>query len=84
MAVLAFFGGGLLFYWVPLRYVVLLWGINKFTKKLRKPNFIPNNELLDFLSRCPSNQQLQQWREITLATSQRLTVKQKRYNKKAK
>lgn len=33
-------------------------GINKFTKKLRKPHAIPNNELLDFLSRVPSDAQL--------------------------
>ena len=33
-------------------------GINKFTKKLRAPHAIPNNELLDFLSRIPSDNQL--------------------------
>lgn len=33
-------------------------GINKFTKKLRAPNAIPNNELLDFLSRVPSDSEL--------------------------
>lgn len=36
----------------------VLVGINKFTKRLRKPNFIPNNELMDFLSRIPSDQEL--------------------------
>lgn len=35
-----------------------LSGINKFTKKLRAPNAIPNNELLDFLSRVPSDREL--------------------------
>ena len=30
-------------------------GINKFTKKLRKPHAVENNELLDFLSRVPSD-----------------------------
>jgi hypothetical protein len=33
-------------------------GINKFTKKLRAPNAIANNELLDFLSRVPSDKEL--------------------------
>ena len=33
-------------------------GINKFTKKIRKPNAVGNNELLDFLSRIPSDPQL--------------------------
>lgn len=30
-------------------------GINKFTKKIRKPNAVDNNELMDFLSRIPSD-----------------------------
>ena len=33
-------------------------GLNKFSKKLRNPNYIPNNELLDFLSRIPTDKQL--------------------------
>uniref|UniRef100_A0A8D2JEX2 Multiple C2 and transmembrane domain-containing protein 1 n=1 Tax=Varanus komodoensis TaxID=61221 RepID=A0A8D2JEX2_VARKO len=44
-------------YFIPLRYIVLVWGINKFTKKLRSPYAIDNNELLDFLSRVPSDVQ---------------------------
>uniref|UniRef100_A0A0R3RQC8 Multiple C2 and transmembrane domain-containing protein 1-like n=1 Tax=Elaeophora elaphi TaxID=1147741 RepID=A0A0R3RQC8_9BILA len=47
-----------LLYFVPLRWLIMIWGINKFTKKLRNPNFIPNNELLDFLSRVPSNSEI--------------------------
>ena len=53
LAVVAF-----ILYLIPLRIIVLLWGINKFTKKLRKPNFVPNNELMDYLSRVPSHIQL--------------------------
>lgn len=33
-------------------------GVNKFTKKLRDPYMIDNNELLDFLSRVPSDVQV--------------------------
>lgn len=47
----------ILLYFIPLRYVILTWGINKFTKKLRNPNAIDNNELVDFLSRVPDNVQ---------------------------
>lgn len=40
---------------------MLVWisvlGINKFTKKLRNPYSIDNNEVLDFLSRVPSDVQ---------------------------
>uniref|UniRef100_A0A8B9L4D6 C2 domain-containing protein n=1 Tax=Astyanax mexicanus TaxID=7994 RepID=A0A8B9L4D6_ASTMX len=44
-------------YFIPIRYIILLWGINKFTKKLRKPYAIDNNEVMDFLSRVPSDVQ---------------------------
>ena len=33
-------------------------GINKFSKRLRNPNYIDNNELLDYLSRSPSDREL--------------------------
>ncbi|TSL68189.1 Multiple C2 and transmembrane domain-containing protein 2 [Bagarius yarrelli] len=50
-------------YFIPLRYVILLWGINKFTKKLRNPYAIDNNEVMDFLSRVPSDVQKEQYLE---------------------
>ncbi|XP_069899280.1 multiple C2 and transmembrane domain-containing protein 2 isoform X3 [Dipodomys merriami] len=57
-------------YFVPLRYIVLIWGINKFTKKLRNPYSIDNNELLDFLSRVPSDVQKVQYAELKPCGSQ--------------
>lgn len=51
-------------YYIPLRYIILIWGINKFTKKLRNPHAIDNNELLDFLSRVPSDVQRVQHAEL--------------------
>uniref|UniRef100_A0A8C2JS10 Multiple C2 domains, transmembrane 2a n=1 Tax=Cyprinus carpio TaxID=7962 RepID=A0A8C2JS10_CYPCA len=44
-------------YYIPLRYIVLVWGVNKFTKKLFNPYAIDNNEILDFLKRVPSDVQ---------------------------
>ncbi|XP_026178464.1 multiple C2 and transmembrane domain-containing protein 1 isoform X3 [Mastacembelus armatus] len=54
----------IIIYFIPLRYIVLAWGVNKFTKKLRDPYTIDNNELLDFLSRVPSDVQVVQYREL--------------------
>ncbi|KAK7899186.1 hypothetical protein WMY93_020039 [Mugilogobius chulae] len=48
-------------YFIPIRYIILVWGINKFTKKLRNPYSIDNNEVLDFLSRVPSDVQKVQY-----------------------
>ncbi|XP_026152846.1 multiple C2 and transmembrane domain-containing protein 1 isoform X2 [Mastacembelus armatus] len=60
----------LLLYLIPLRYLVLAWGVNKFTKKLRDPYMIDNNELLDFLSRVPSDVQVMQHRELKVDPGQ--------------
>ncbi|XP_008046383.1 multiple C2 and transmembrane domain-containing protein 2 isoform X2 [Carlito syrichta] len=56
-------------YFIPLRYIILIWGINKFTKKLRNPYSIDNNEILDFLSRVPSDVQKVQYAELKLCSS---------------
>ncbi|XP_023313977.1 multiple C2 and transmembrane domain-containing protein isoform X2 [Trichogramma pretiosum] len=49
---------------VPLRYLILLWGINKFTKKIIRPHSVPNNELLDLISRVPDDEELLNYREL--------------------
>lgn len=43
-------------------------GLNKFSKRLRNPHYVENNEITDFLSRCPTNQQLDEWRELSSHT----------------
>uniref|UniRef100_A0A3Q0T2W4 Multiple C2 domains, transmembrane 2a n=1 Tax=Amphilophus citrinellus TaxID=61819 RepID=A0A3Q0T2W4_AMPCI len=57
LACLVLFVAAALLYFIPLRYIVLIWGINKFTKKLRNPYTIDHNEILDFLKRVPSDVQ---------------------------
>uniref|UniRef100_A0A4W6G3B5 Multiple C2 domains, transmembrane 2b n=1 Tax=Lates calcarifer TaxID=8187 RepID=A0A4W6G3B5_LATCA len=57
LAFLVFVIATALTYYIPIRYIVLIWGINKFTKKLRNPYSIDNNEVLDFLTRVPSDVQ---------------------------
>ncbi|KAM9223899.1 multiple C2 and transmembrane domain-containing protein 2 isoform 1-T1 [Leptosomus discolor] len=64
LACLVLAAATVILYFVPLRYIVLIWGINKFTKKLRNPYAIDNNELLDFLSRVPSDVQKVQHAEL--------------------
>ncbi|XP_054625887.1 multiple C2 and transmembrane domain-containing protein 2-like isoform X4 [Dunckerocampus dactyliophorus] len=63
LALLLFFTATILTYFIPVRYIILIWGINKFTKRLRKPYSIDNNEVLDFLSRVPSHVQKVQYSE---------------------
>ncbi|KAK7933134.1 hypothetical protein WMY93_004030 [Mugilogobius chulae] len=66
LAIVALVVATIIVYFIPLRYIVLAWGVNKFTKKLRDPYTIDNNELLDFLSRVPSDVQVVQYRELKL------------------
>ncbi|KAM3599757.1 uncharacterized protein V6R79_010963 [Siganus canaliculatus] len=70
LAIAALCSATLLLYLVPVRYLVLAWGVNKFTKKLRDPYMIDNNELLDFLSRVPSDVQVMQYRELKVDPGQ--------------
>ncbi|XP_061623235.1 multiple C2 and transmembrane domain-containing protein 1 isoform X4 [Phyllopteryx taeniolatus] len=66
LAIVALGMATVIVYFIPLRYIVLAWGVNKFTKKLRDPYTIDNNEILDFLSRVPSDVQVVQYRELKL------------------
>ncbi|XP_042352093.1 multiple C2 and transmembrane domain-containing protein 2 isoform X2 [Plectropomus leopardus] len=70
MACLVLFVATVLLYYIPLRYIVLTWGVNKFTKKLRNPYTIDNNEILDFLKRVPSDVQKVQHSALRAPTSQ--------------
>ncbi|KAK7164996.1 hypothetical protein R3I94_003394 [Phoxinus phoxinus] len=69
LAIAALCAVTLVVYYIPIRYIVLAWGVNKFTKKLRDPYSIDNNELLDFLSRVPSDVQVVQYRELKVDPS---------------
>ncbi|KAM9547577.1 multiple C2 and transmembrane domain-containing protein 1 isoform 7-T7 [Salvelinus alpinus] len=69
LAIVALCVATVLIYYIPLRYIVLAWGVNKFSKKLRDPYTIDNNELLDFLSRVPSDVQVVQYRELKVDPS---------------
>lgn len=73
---------GIVIYFLPLRYLIMIWGINKFTRKLRAPHSIPNNEILDFLSRIPDDESLINTREFRPTTGtlepERIRTKKKK------
>ncbi|GCB65600.1 hypothetical protein scyTo_0007753 [Scyliorhinus torazame] len=68
----------IILYFIPLRYILLVWGIHKFTKKLRNPLLIDNNEVLDFLSRVHSDMQMVHFHELNQETSQGFTIFKKK------
>ncbi|XP_041693371.1 multiple C2 and transmembrane domain-containing protein 2 [Coregonus clupeaformis] len=70
LACLVLFVATAALYYIPLRYIILIWGVNKFTKKLRNPYAIDNNEILDFLKRVPSDVQKVQYSELRVPSVQ--------------
>ena len=61
----------LLLYYVSLRYIIIVWGLNKFRKFYFRPNLVDNNELVDLLSRIPSFPEIEQYRQIRSRGSRR-------------
>lgn len=48
----------LVLHYIPIRVLLLLWGFVKFSRRLLRPHSVPNNEVLDLLSRVPDDDQL--------------------------
>ena len=46
---------------------MIVWAIIKFSRPLIRPGYVPNNELQDFLSRVPDDEELADTREIRQA-----------------
>jgi len=74
LAMIVLLVAAIVLYYVPVRYLVLLVGVKKFSQRLIRPNHIDNNELLDFLSRCPSHKKLEEWRELPLVVYNKHTL----------
>ncbi|XP_076385507.1 multiple C2 domain and transmembrane region protein isoform X4 [Megachile rotundata] len=56
--------GAAVLYFIPLRYLILAWGVNKFSRKIIRPHSVPNNEVLDLISRVPDDEELINYREL--------------------
>ncbi|XP_076286830.1 multiple C2 domain and transmembrane region protein isoform X5 [Lasioglossum baleicum] len=56
--------GAVVLYFIPVRYLILAWGINKFFRKVIRPHSVPNNEVLDLISRVPDDEELLNYREL--------------------
>lgn len=52
------FMAALVLYFIPVRYLLMLWGTNKFARRILRPHSVPNNEVLDLLSRVPDDELL--------------------------
>ncbi|XP_021928655.1 multiple C2 and transmembrane domain-containing protein 1 isoform X1 [Zootermopsis nevadensis] len=64
LAILMLIAGAVVLYLVSVRYLIMAWGVNKFARKLIRPHTVPNNEILDLLSRVPDDEDLLAFREL--------------------
>jgi len=62
LAMLLAIAGAIVLYFIPVRYLILAWGVNKFSRKILRPHSVPNNELLDLISRVPDDEELLNYR----------------------
>lgn len=58
LAAILLVAGIIVLHYVPMRIILLLWGIVKFTRRLLRPHSVPNNEVLDLLSRIPDDEEM--------------------------
>ena len=57
----------LVLHYVPIRVLLLLWGLVKFSRRLVRPHSVPNNEVLDLLSRVPDDEEIVSWMTLLSA-----------------
>ncbi|XP_071053382.1 multiple C2 and transmembrane domain-containing protein isoform X3 [Onthophagus taurus] len=56
-------------YIMPIRYLLMIWGTNKFFRRLLRPHSVPNNELFDLISRVPDDEMLLDYRDLKILLS---------------
>ncbi|KAL0822718.1 hypothetical protein ABMA28_004735 [Loxostege sticticalis] len=69
LAVFFILATSLIMFIIPLKFILIGWGIHKFTRKILRPNRIPNSEILDLLSRVPDDETLLDCEELPLECS---------------
>ncbi|XP_055619934.1 multiple C2 and transmembrane domain-containing protein isoform X2 [Toxorhynchites rutilus septentrionalis] len=73
----------LVLHYIPIRVLLLLWGLVKFSRRLIRPHTVPNNEVLDLLSRIPDDEEIIMWRELPLHSTPEMARRDPRKKHKA-
>ncbi|CRL08658.1 CLUMA_CG021376, isoform A [Clunio marinus] len=66
LTALLLLGALLVLHFIPIRALLMIWGIIKFSKRIIRPHAVTNNEVLDLLSRVPDDEELIQFRELSI------------------
>jgi hypothetical protein len=69
IAISLLFAGAIVLYLIPIRYLLMLWGTNKFLRRILRPHSVPNNEVMDLLSRIPDDEMLLDYKDLKILVS---------------
>ncbi|XP_037964337.2 multiple C2 and transmembrane domain-containing protein [Plutella xylostella] len=64
LAIVLLLGAALVLYVVPFNYLLIAFGVYKFTRKYLHPDRELNNDIVDFISHLPDNDVLKDWKEL--------------------
>ncbi|XP_044740729.1 multiple C2 and transmembrane domain-containing protein isoform X2 [Chrysoperla carnea] len=84
IAICLLVAASIVLYFIPIRYLLMLWGANKFARRLLRPHCVPNNEVLDLLSRVPDDEMLLDFRELKALPGPEQPDRRKEHRKKHK
>ena len=56
----------LILYFISFRWLLMMYGLHKFTKRIVRPNHIPSSEIKNFLSRVPDDPSLQKCKPLSI------------------
>lgn len=68
LAIIMSIFGVIVLYIIPMRFLILAWGVNKFSRKIIRPHTVPNNEVLDLISRVPDDEEIINYRFVEFST----------------
>lgn len=69
-------------YLVSLRWILMVYGVHKFTKRLLRPHAVSSNELMNFLSRVPDDVQLAKCKPLPVFDPQLLKEEEEKAAKR--
>ncbi|XP_051162976.1 multiple C2 and transmembrane domain-containing protein isoform X1 [Leptopilina boulardi] len=64
LAIIMTIFGVIVLYLIPVRFLILALGVNKFSRKIFRPHTVPNNEVLDLICRVPDDEEILNYREL--------------------
>ncbi|KAK9878539.1 hypothetical protein WA026_022436 [Henosepilachna vigintioctopunctata] len=82
IAIAILVAAAVILYFIPIRYLLMFWGTNKFLRRILRPHSVPNNELMDLLSRVPDDEMMLDYKDLKILSGSGETMERRRDVKK--